>query len=229
MAAMPDHACGQLVSLLDRPGASFGSGMAYRVWRTVRDAQGKLAMVRSHEVIRSQPSSDQPAATENRSAPMDDEQTAHRLTELVAAHERLYELTRDKRLIEEAMDGHHLDSVLSSGAAPEGWTSAAVEIRAIGHRLNREGGKPRAAQSGIAHEPLGERGLAAHHMPGLHREPYTGQRGSERLGRAPGDRAGKHARFDHRAHREVVDDRAETLALAPLARRRGSSGDAFPP
>jgi hypothetical protein len=143
VAAMPHHACGQLVSLIDRPGMSFGSGMAYRVWRTVRGGQGLLAVVRSHEVIRSQPSGDLPAATETRSAPMDDERTARRLTELVAAHERLYELTRDKRLIKEAMDGRHLDSVLSSDAAAEGWISAAVEIRAVGHRLNREGGRPR--------------------------------------------------------------------------------------
>jgi hypothetical protein len=143
VAAMADHACGQLLSLIDRPGMSFGSGMAYRVWRTVRDGQGQLAVVRSHEVIRSQPSGDQSSATENRSASMDDERTAHRLTELVAAHERLYELTRDKRLIKEAMDGRHLDSVLSSGTAAEGWISAAVEIRAIGHRLNREGSKRR--------------------------------------------------------------------------------------
>jgi hypothetical protein len=140
---MPDHACGQLVSLVDQPGTSFGTGMAYRVWRTVRDGQGQLAVVRSHQPIRSRPSRDRPEEAEDRHAPVDDESTARRLTELVAAHERLYELTRDKRLISDAMDGRHLDSVLSSDTAREGWISAAAEIRAIGHRLNREGGKPR--------------------------------------------------------------------------------------
>jgi hypothetical protein len=140
---MPDHACAQLVSLIDQPGAPFGSGMAYRVWRTVRDGQGQLAVARSQHVVGPQPGGDRSAATGTHPTPTDDQQIAHRLIELVDAHERLYELTKDKRLITEAMDHHHLDSIVSSDATPEGWISAAVELRAIGHQLNREGGKPR--------------------------------------------------------------------------------------
>jgi hypothetical protein len=66
-------------------------------------------------------------------------QIARRIAELVDAGQVRYgELTEEQKTL--STDWRHLDAVLSSGEAPPEWISHAVELRSIGHQLNREGG-----------------------------------------------------------------------------------------
>ncbi|MET9039796.1 hypothetical protein [Streptomyces mirabilis] len=66
-------------------------------------------------------------------------QIARRIAELVDANQVHYgELTEEQQ--SRFTDWHHLDAVISSGEAPPDWISRAVELRSIGHQLNREGG-----------------------------------------------------------------------------------------
>jgi hypothetical protein len=66
-------------------------------------------------------------------------QVAQRIAELIDANQVHYgELTEDQKSL--FTDWRHLDDVLSSGEAPPDWISRAVELRSIGHQLNREGG-----------------------------------------------------------------------------------------
>ncbi|MFE2835668.1 hypothetical protein ACFXI6_32475 [Streptomyces mirabilis] len=66
-------------------------------------------------------------------------QIARRIAELVDANQVHYgELTEEQQ--SRFTDWRHLDAVISSGEAPPDWISRAVELRSIGHQLNREGG-----------------------------------------------------------------------------------------
>ncbi|MFB7270721.1 hypothetical protein [Streptomyces sp. NPDC056244] len=66
-------------------------------------------------------------------------QIAHRIAELVDANQVHYrELTEEQK--SRFTDWRHLDAVISSGEAPPDWISRAVELRSIGHQLNRVGG-----------------------------------------------------------------------------------------
>jgi hypothetical protein len=66
-------------------------------------------------------------------------QIARRIAELVDANQVHYgELTEEQKA--RFTDWRHLDAVLSSGEPPPDWISRAVELRSIGHQLNREGG-----------------------------------------------------------------------------------------
>jgi hypothetical protein len=67
------------------------------------------------------------------------QQTAQRIAELMDANLRRWdELPSAQRLL--VLDRHHLDDLMSSGDSAEEWIRGAVEVRAIGHRLDREGG-----------------------------------------------------------------------------------------
>ncbi|MFD4462597.1 hypothetical protein [Nocardia sp. NPDC058480] len=63
------------------------------------------------------------------------EQVAGRLVELAGPHD---DLTKDQRRL--CLDGAYLDMCLSAGDPIEDWIRPWAEIRAIGHRLVREGG-----------------------------------------------------------------------------------------
>jgi hypothetical protein len=66
-------------------------------------------------------------------------QTARRIAELVDANQVHYsELTDEQKA--QATDWRHLDAIISSGQSPPDWISRAVELRSIGHQLNRDGG-----------------------------------------------------------------------------------------
>jgi hypothetical protein len=66
-------------------------------------------------------------------------QIARRIAELVDATQVHYgELTGEQKA--QATDWHQLDAIISSGESPPGWISPPVELRSIGHQLNREGG-----------------------------------------------------------------------------------------
>jgi hypothetical protein len=66
-------------------------------------------------------------------------ETARRIAELVDADQAHYsKLTEEQKA--QAMDWRHLDALISSGESPPGWIRCPVEIRAIGHELNRQGG-----------------------------------------------------------------------------------------
>lgn len=66
-------------------------------------------------------------------------QIARRIAELVDANQVHYgELTEEQKA--QITDWRHLDAVISSGESPPGWVSRAVELRSIGHQLNRKGG-----------------------------------------------------------------------------------------
>jgi hypothetical protein len=66
-------------------------------------------------------------------------QIARRIAELVDANQVHYgELTGEQKA--QATDWRHLDAIISSGEPPPGWIGRAVELRSIGHQLNREGG-----------------------------------------------------------------------------------------
>ncbi|WP_021594229.1 MULTISPECIES: hypothetical protein [Actinomadura] len=68
----------------------------------------------------------------------EDERTARRLVDLVAAAQRAYKgLGEEDR--ERWHDLRYVDGLLDGGTPPEGLAER-VEIRAIGHRLNAEGG-----------------------------------------------------------------------------------------
>jgi hypothetical protein len=67
------------------------------------------------------------------------QQTAQRIAELMDANLRRWdELPKAQRLL--ILDRRHLDDLVSSGDSAEEWIRGAVEIRAIGHQLNRDGG-----------------------------------------------------------------------------------------
>ncbi|HEY2694258.1 MAG TPA: hypothetical protein VGJ45_02240 [Pseudonocardiaceae bacterium] len=64
---------------------------------------------------------------------------AGRVAELIDANQEHYsELTDEQKA--QFTDWRHLDAVISGGEAPPDWLSRAVELRSIGHQLNREGG-----------------------------------------------------------------------------------------
>jgi hypothetical protein len=67
------------------------------------------------------------------------EQIARRIAELVDANQVHYgELNEEQQ--KQFTDWRHLDAILSGGEPPPDWIRRAVELRSIGHQLNREGG-----------------------------------------------------------------------------------------
>jgi hypothetical protein len=67
------------------------------------------------------------------------EQTARRVKELIMTmYTNRTALTDEEKKL--TTDWRYLDSVLSGGEDPPGWLAPSVELRSIGHQLNREGG-----------------------------------------------------------------------------------------
>lgn len=67
------------------------------------------------------------------------EQLARRLAESVQAYKEHYgELTEEQ--IAQTQSWHYLDAVMSAGDSAPDWLGPAIELRSIGHQLNREGG-----------------------------------------------------------------------------------------
>jgi hypothetical protein len=89
------------------------------------------------------PSSPLSSSPSNQSADSASEQQraqiARRIAELIDFNQVHYgELDKEQKA--QATDWRHLDAIISSGAAPPDWISHAVELRSIGHQLNRQGG-----------------------------------------------------------------------------------------
>jgi hypothetical protein len=64
---------------------------------------------------------------------------ARRIAELVDANQAHYfKLTQEQKA--QATNWRHLDALISRGESPPAWISRPVEIRSIGHELNRKGG-----------------------------------------------------------------------------------------
>jgi hypothetical protein len=125
----------QLYSLYRPPGEKDGRTVAYRLWRV---AAWRIAMVRSAGTsdIIVEVDEDGNALGEGTSV----EETARRVAALVDAQERRYnKLTQDQRML--SINWQYLDQLVSSGERPEDWIRDVVEVRAIGHRLDREGGE----------------------------------------------------------------------------------------
>lgn len=84
-------------------------------------------------------------------------ETARRIAELVdAGRAHYWKLTEEQKA--QAMDWRHLDALISTGGSPPGWISAPVEIRTIGHELNRQGGTRLMRETAAQADALG-----AHH------------------------------------------------------------------
>ena len=67
------------------------------------------------------------------------ERIARRIAELVDANQVHYgELSEEQQ--KQFTDWRHLDAIISSGDPPPDWIGRGVELRSIGHQLNREGG-----------------------------------------------------------------------------------------
>lgn len=66
-------------------------------------------------------------------------QTAQRIADLVDTNQMHYSQLTDEQK-HQVTDWRHLDAVISSGQSPPDWIRHAVELRSIGHQLNRDGG-----------------------------------------------------------------------------------------
>lgn len=66
-------------------------------------------------------------------------QLARRIVELLNANQAHYgDLSKEQQ--KQFTDWRHLDAIISGGESPPAWISPAVELRSIGHQLNRAGG-----------------------------------------------------------------------------------------
>jgi hypothetical protein len=65
--------------------------------------------------------------------------TARRIAELVDANQIHYGSLTDEQKAQ-VTDWHYLDAVIAGGGPSPDWLRNAVELRSIGHQLNRDGG-----------------------------------------------------------------------------------------